>query len=97
MRSYPAFRRGPDRPDLFGPGAPMSPHAEPARRAIADLHDRDPGFVLLADKKLLWQGDAKPRPALEAVLRFPEFGFIHWMARNTALYADRAQPLRHDL
>ena len=52
---------------------------------------------MLADKKLLWQGDAKPRPALEAVHRFPEFGFIHWMARNTALDADRAQPLRHDL
>ena len=94
MPFYPTSRSKQDLPDLFGTDTPTSPHPEETRRALAYLHDRGAHFVLLADKKPLWQGYLKRRPALETVLHSPELGIIPWSVQNTALAYDRGQPLQ---
>jgi hypothetical protein len=72
----------------------MSPHPETTRRAPAYPHDRGAQFVLLVDKKPLWQGYPKRRPALETVLHSPELGIVPWNVLNTALDVDRGQPVQ---
>ena len=94
MPFYPTSRSKQDLPDLFDTDTPTSPHPEETRRALAYLHDRGAHFVLLADKKPLWQGYLKRRPALETVLHSPELGIIPWSVQNTALDVDRGQPLQ---
>ena len=68
--------------------SPTSPHPESTRRALAYLHDRGAHFVLLADKKPLWKGYQKRRPALELVLQHGEIGFVPWSIETTALDVD---------
>ncbi len=77
-----------------GTQSPTSPHPEETRRALAYLHDRGAHFVLLADKKPLWQGYLKRRPALETVLHSPELGIVPWSLQNTALDVDRGEPVQ---
>ena len=68
--------------------SPTSPHPEGTRRALAYLHDRGAHFVLLADKKPLWKGYQKRRPALELVLQHGEIGLVPWSIETTALDFD---------
>lgn len=81
-------------PNLPGTDAPTSPHPEETRRALAYLHDRGTHFVLLADKKPLWKGYLKRRPALETVLHSPDIGVVPWSLQNTALDVDRGEPVQ---
>ena len=81
-------------PDLPGVGTPTSPHPKETRRALAYLHDRGTHFVLLADKKPLWKGYLKRRPALETVLHSPELGIVPWSLGSTALDVDRGEPVQ---
>ena len=94
----PFYQKSPfgkqDLPDLPGTDAPTSPHPEETRRALAYLHDRGTHFVLLADKKPLWQGYLKRRPALETVLHAPDLGIVPWSIHNTALDVDRGEPVQ---
>ena len=84
----------PQPPDLPGTETPTSPHPEDTRRALAYLHDRGAHFVVLADKKPLWKGYLKRRPALETVLHSPELGVVPWSLQNTALDVDRGEPVQ---
>ena len=81
-------------PNLPGADAPASPHPEETRRALAYLHDRGTHFVLLADKKPLWKGYLKRRPALETVLHSPDLGIVPWSLGSTALDVDRGEPVQ---
>ena len=83
-----------DLSDLPGTDTPTSPHPKETRRALAYLHDRGAHFVLLADKKPLWKGYLKRRPALETVLHSPELGIVPWSLRNTVLDVDRGEPVQ---
>ena len=94
MPFYPTSRSKQDLPDLPGTDTPTSPHPEETRRALAYLHDRGTHFVLLADKKPLWKGYLKRRPALETVLHSPELGVVPWSLQNTALDVDRGEPVQ---
>ena len=49
---------------------------------------------LLADKKPLWKGYLKRRPALETVLHSAELGIVPWSLQNTALDVDRGEPVQ---
>ena len=73
---------------------PASPHPQDTRRALAYLHDRGAHFVLLDDKKPLWRGYLKRRPALETVLYAPDLGIIPWSLGSTALDVDRGKPVQ---
>jgi len=94
----PVYQKSPsgkqDFPNLPGATAPQSPHPEETRRALAYLHDRGTHFVLLADKKPLWKGYLKRRPALETVLHSPELGIVPWSLGSTALDVDRGEPVQ---
>ena len=94
----PVYQNSPDGkqdfPNLPGTDAPASPHPEETRRALAYLHDRGTHFVLLADKKPLWKGYLKRRPALETVLHSPELGIVPWSLGSTALDVDRGEPVQ---
>lgn len=94
MPFYRTSRSKQDLPDLPGTQTPTSPHPEETRRALAYLHDRGAHFVLLADKKPLWQGYLKRRPALETVLHAPDLGIVPWSLHNTALDVDRGEPVQ---
>ena len=94
MPFYKTSQSKQDLPDLLGTDTPISPHPEETRRALAYLHDRGAHFVLLADKKPLWRGYLKRRPALETVLHSPELGIIPWSVQNTALDVDRGEPVQ---
>ena len=94
MSFYRTTQSKQDHPDLLGTDSPTSPHLEPTRRALTYLHDRGAHFVLLADKKPLWKGYLKRRPALETVLHSPELGIIPWSVQNTALDVDRGEPVQ---
>ena len=83
-----------ENPYLTGTKSPTSPHPQDTRRALAYLHDRGAHFVLLADKKPLWKGYLKRRPALETVLHAPELGIVPWSLQNTALDVDRGEPVQ---
>ena len=94
----PSYQKSPlgkqDNPHLPGTDAPASPHPEETRRALAYLQDRGAHFVLLADKKPLWKGYLKRRPALETVLHSPELGIVPWSLGNTVLDVDRGEPVQ---
>ncbi len=94
MPVYPTSRIKQPLPDLPGTDTPTSPHPKETRRALAYLHDRGAHFVLLADKKPLWKGYLKRRPALETVLHSPELGIVPWSLQNTALDVDRGEPVQ---
>ena len=94
MPFYPTPRSKQDNPHLPGTKSPMSPHPEETRRALAYLQDRGAHFVLLADKKPLWKGYLKRRPALETVLHSPELGIVPWSLGNTVLDVDRGEPVQ---
>ena len=83
-----------ENPYLPGTKFPASPHPEDTRRALAHLHDRGAHFVLLDDKKPLWRGYLKRRPALETVLYAPDLGIIPWSLGSTALDVDRGKPVQ---
>ena len=94
----PFYQKSPtgkqDLSDLLDTDTPTSPHPKETRRALAHLHDRGAHFVLLADKKPLWKGYLKRRPALETVLHSPELGIVPWSLQNTALDVDRGEPVQ---
>ncbi|MDD9997864.1 MAG: primase C-terminal domain-containing protein [Rhodospirillaceae bacterium] len=91
QKSPPGKQNFPNLPDA---DAPASPHPRETRRALAYLHDRGTHFVLLADKKPLWKGYLKRRPALETVLHSPELGIVPWSLGSTALDVDRGEPVQ---
>ena len=94
MPFYPTPLGKQDNPYLLGTKSLTSPHPEETRRALAYLHDRGAHFVLLADKKPLWKGYLKRRPALETVLHSPELGVVPWSLGNTVLDVDRGEPVQ---